>query len=64
MSLAKKVGSSAQSTSYDVGALDLGIRRNNVVLFEIAVQSYSLKKRGAKERAGVPRRLMSQLLST
>ena len=64
MSLTQNLGLSAQSTSYDVGALDLGIDQNNIVIIEIAVQSYALKKRGRKERAGGPHKLMSQLLRT
>ena len=57
MMLAENVRFDDKSTHYEVLSSDLGVWWNNVVLIEIAAQSYSLKKRGWKERAGVPRKL-------
>ena len=53
MLLAEKVGFDGKSTHYEVFPSHLGVRRNNVVLIEIAGQRYSLKKRGEKEGRGV-----------
>ena len=53
MSLAENVRSVGKSTHYEVLPTVLGVRQNDVVLIEIAVQSYSLKKRGKKEGKGV-----------
>ena len=64
MPLAENVRFDGKSTHYEVLPSSLGDRRNNIVLIEIAGQSYALKKRGRKERAGGPHKLMSQLLRT
>ena len=64
MMLAENVRFDGKSTHYEVLPSALGISSNNIVLIEIAGQRYSLKKRGGKEREGVPRRLMSRFLST
>ena len=52
MLLAEKVGFDDKSTNYEVLSSRLGVRRNDVVLIEIAGQRYSLKKRGEKEGGG------------
>ena len=52
MLLVEKVGFDDKSTHYEVLSSDLGVCYNDVVLIKIAVQSYSLKKRGERESGG------------
>ena len=52
--MAKNVRFDGKSTHYEVLPSSLGVRRNNIVLIEIAVQNYTLKKRGEKRERGVP----------